>query len=142
MNDYSHDKVTSLCDGAHFWNNPPSPACAKTCLCACSQLDLHVNARKNIDVSTQGCVCPRMCVFANVSHPLPLIIAGHIHVWHLPLTSAPRQAQLLKGQTPQWVSITSMLSSSSSPSFFTASFLHIGLTGAANLTWKEEKKWG
>lgn len=67
-------------------------------------------------------VCPRICVFVNVSYPLPLIITRHIHVWHLPLTSAPRQAQLLKGQTPQRMSITSTLSSP--PSIPTTSFFY------------------
>lgn len=27
INDYSPDKVTSICDGAHFLSNQPTPVC-------------------------------------------------------------------------------------------------------------------
>lgn len=54
---------------------------------------------------TRPCVW-ELGVFVNVTYPHPFIIVGHIHVWHLPLTSALRQAQLLKGQTLRLMSIT------------------------------------
>ena len=50
-------------------------------------------------------------MFVNVSYPPPLIIAGRSYKWHLPLTSVLWQTQLLKGQTPQALSITFSLSS-------------------------------
>lgn len=132
INDYSPDKVTTTCDGAHFQSNPPAPVHVKTCLYACSWLHLHVNARKDIDG-----VCPRTCVFVSVSYPVPLIIAGHFHVWHLPLTSAPQQAQLLKGQTPQRMSITST-PSPLLPPFWTLPFSTSDSPVA--LIWREKKK--
>lgn len=91
-------------------------------------------------------VHPRMCVFVNVSYLLPLIIAGHIHVWHLPLTSAPQQVQLLKGQTLQRMSITSTLSLPFSPSTLLPPFLPLLFSTSDSLVvliWsgKEGKSW-
>lgn len=78
----------------------------------------------------------------NVSYPLPLIIVGHTHVWHLPLTSAPQQAQLLKGQTFQLMSIILTLSSLSVLIYIYIHFLLVRLGSVANLKLKEEEKSG
>lgn len=41
----------------------------KTCLCACSQLHLHVNTHENIDEPVQERACDRECVFSECVTP-------------------------------------------------------------------------
>lgn len=54
INDYSPDKVTSICDEAHFLSHPPAPVTVwKHVLCSCRWLYLYVHTHKNIDVSVQ-----------------------------------------------------------------------------------------
>lgn len=93
---------------------------------------------------TRPCVW-ELGVFVNVAYPHPFIIVGHIHVWHLPLTSALRQAQLLKGQILRLMSITSTLSLLSSLLcyhlfFYTRPIGWEVQKGVWNLTWHVTNK--
>lgn len=65
--------------------------------------------RRLMCLSTDVRQSAQRCVFVNVVYNSPFIIVGLIHMWHLPLTSALRQALLLKGQNLQLMSITSSL---------------------------------
>lgn len=73
INDHTPDKVTRVCDGASFQSLPFTLTCVETGLCAHHRAHLHgINACKNMDESTRGCVsesgCVCECVTASPTH--------------------------------------------------------------------------